>query len=58
MVSIYLVYLNSCFDKWEPDMSAEEMDAEDPRYIQVPIVIIDDRYQLRLERNWQYDRYQ
>ena len=55
MVSIYLVYLNSCFDKWEPDMSAEEMDSEDPQYIQVPIVIIDDRYQLKLERNWQYE---
>jgi hypothetical protein len=28
---------------------------EDPAYIHVPIVIIDDKYKLTLERNWQYD---
>lgn len=54
MTQVFLAYMVCTFDSWEPDLDGPET-SEDPQYIQVPIVIIDDRYQLKLERNWQYD---
>ena len=56
MTSLFLLYMTSVYDSWSPDMDADEMDAEDPQYIKVPIVIIDDRYQLKLDTNWQYEQ--
>ena len=56
MTSLFLLYMTSVYDDWSPDMDADEMDAEDPQYIKVPIVIIDDRYQLKLDTNWQYEQ--
>ena len=53
MTQIFLTYATSTFDGWSPDLEGEG--SEDPEYIQVPIVIIDDKYRLKLERNWQYD---
>ena len=53
MTQIFLTYMTSTFDGWSPDLEGEG--SEDPEYIHVPIVIIDDKYRLKLERNWQYD---
>ena len=53
LLRILNLYRYGTFDSWEPDLEGEG--SEDPQYIQMPIVIIDDRYQLKLERNWQYD---
>ena len=53
MTQMFLAYMTCTFDSWEPDL--EDEGSEDPQYIHVPIVIIDDRYLLKLERNWQYD---
>jgi len=53
MTQMFLAYMTSTFDSWAPDLEGEG--TEDPAYIHVPIVIIDDKYKLTLERNWQYD---
>ena len=42
MTQIFLTYATSTFDGWSPDLEGEG--SEDPEYIQVPIVIIDDKY--------------
>jgi hypothetical protein len=34
------------FDNWEPDLSGEG--TEEPAYVHIPIVIIDDNYKARL----------
>ena len=53
MTQIFLVYATSAFDGWAPDESDEG--SFDPEYVQIPIVIIDDKYRLSLEKNWQYE---
>jgi len=53
MTQIFLVYVSSAFDGWAPDESDEG--SFDPEYVQIPIVIIDDKYRLSLEKNWQYE---
>jgi len=53
MTQIFLVYATSAFDGWAPDESDEG--SFDPEYVQIPIVIIDDKYRLTLEKNWQYE---
>lgn len=53
MTQIFLVYVTGAFDGWAPDESGEG--SFDPEYVQIPIVIIDDKYRLELERNWQYE---
>ena len=53
MTQVFLVYVSGVFDKWEPDLSDEG--TPDPEYIQIPIVIIDDKYRLEFERSWQFD---
>ena len=53
MTQINLVYATSAFDGWAPDESDEG--SFDPEYVQIPIVIIDDKYRLSLEKNWQYE---
>ena len=53
MTQTFLAYMTHTFDGWEPNL--EDEGSEDPQYIHVPIVIIDDRYKLDLKRNWQYD---
>ena len=53
MTQIFLVYATSAFDGWAPDRSDEG--SFDPEYVQIPIVIIDDKYRLSVEKNWQYE---
>ena len=53
MTQIFLVYVTGAFDEWAPDETGEG--SFDPEYVQVPIVIIDDKYRLEFERNWQYE---
>ena len=53
MTQIFLVYVTGAFDGWAPDETGEG--SFDPEYVQIPIVIIDDKYRLELERNWQYE---
>ena len=53
MTQIFLVYATGAFDGWAPDESDEG--SFDPEYVQIPIVIIDDKYRLSLEKNWQYE---
>jgi cytochrome P450 len=55
MTQTFLAYMTTTFDGWTPDLSGEG--SEDPAYVQIPIVIIDDRYRLKLEKNWQFDTF-
>lgn len=53
MTQVFLAYVLCTFDEIEPDLEGEG--SEDPEYIPVPIVIIDDKYRLKMTRNWRYD---